>query len=129
PPRLPLSHPRARPKCATVRIVESRCGRARTKAAVRDDFQNVLPLRNAGAGQEMRRAIPLKNRSDTPDRSCKRRDGVTPPSGSKCLRKTHGTSEQSLAKIEALGQRHLQTRIEHEMSAAHVPGIGTRHRE
>jgi len=36
-------------KRATVRIVESRCGRARTKAAGRDDFLNVLPVRNAPA--------------------------------------------------------------------------------
>ena len=35
--------------------------------------------------------------------------------------------EQSLAKIEALGQRHVQTRIEHEMSTACFPCICARH--
>ena len=38
-------------------------------------------------------------------------------------------SEQSLAKIEALGQRHVQTRIEHEMSTACFPCICARHRK
>ena len=37
--------------------------------------------------------------------------------------------EQSLAKIEALGQRHVQTRIEHEMSTACFPCICARHRQ
>ena len=46
-----------------------------------------------------------------------------------CLGKAHGMSEQSLAKIEALGQRHVQTRIEHEMSTACFPCICARHRK
>ena len=44
-----------------------------------------------------------------------------------CLGKADGMSEQSLAKIEALGQRHVQTRIEHEMSTACFPRICARH--
>src|SRR4051794_31940317 len=37
--------------------------------------------------------------------------------------------EQSLPKIEALGQRHVQTRIEHKMSTACFSCICARHRQ
>src|SRR3954463_7008253 len=46
-----------------------------------------------------------------------------------CLGKTHGMREQSLAKIETLGQRHVQTRIEHEMSTTCFPCVCARHRK
>src|SRR6478672_13443284 len=60
-------------------------------------------------------------------RGAERRERCCAIGVKECLGKAHGMSEQSLAKIEALGQRHVQTRIEHEMSAACFPRICPRH--
>ena len=83
PPLAPPEPSTRTAKRATMWIVESRCGRARTKAAGRDDFLNVLPVRNARPALHLRTRLRrrLASRREgswrgTTQRACPRSDMV-----------------------------------------------------
>jgi hypothetical protein len=76
PPLAPPEPSTRTAKRATMWIVESRCGRARTKAAGRDDFLNVLPVRNARACLQPAHATQTASRL-TPRRVLERHDATS----------------------------------------------------